>query len=211
MKTTCRWWLPAVAGLALALTTVPSALAACGQPATKGHPASWDVLPGGTQLTMAAFGGNFRNAGEEVDPIVGMWHVTFTAQGNGKEGPPDKTPIDNAIIVWHSDKTEIMNSARPAQDGNFCLGVWESLGGCKYKLSHIAWLSNDTTNAPEGIGKPQGPTHFMEEVMLSEDGKSYSGTFTLDAYDTSFNPVQHIVGVIKGTRITTSTTIEDLM
>ena len=108
---------------------------------------------------MAGFGGNFRNAGEEVDPIVGMWHVTFTAQGNGKEGPPDKTPIDNAIIVWHSDKTEIMNSARPAQDGNFCLGVWESLGGCKYKLSHIAWLSNDTTNAPEGIGKP-GPDSF---------------------------------------------------
>ena len=125
--------------------------------------------------------GNFRTVGEELDPIVGMWHVTFTAQGNGKDGPPDKTPIDNAMVVWHSDKTEIMNSARPPQDGNFCLGVWESLGGCKYKLSHIAWAGYDTTNAPEGIGKPAGPTHIVEEVELSPDGKSYSGTFTLDA------------------------------
>jgi hypothetical protein len=54
--------------------------------------------------------------------IVGMWHVTFTAKGNS-EGPPDNTPIDNAVVVWHSDRTEIMNSGRPAQDGDFCLGV----------------------------------------------------------------------------------------
>jgi hypothetical protein len=47
-------------------------------------------------------------------------------------------------------------------------------------------------------------------VMLSEDGKSYSGTFTLTAYNTSFKSVQTIVGVIKGTRVTTSTTIEEL-
>jgi hypothetical protein len=212
MKTTGRWWLTAVGGLALTLTTVPNALAKCGQPAKMGHPASWDVPSGRAQLTRAAFGSNFRDVGEQLDPIVGMWHVTFTAQGNGTAGPPDKTPIDNALVVWHSDKTEIMNSARPAQDGDFCLGVWEAMGGCKYKLNHIAWLGgSDTTNAPEGIGKPQGPTHIVEEVMLSEDGKSYTGTFTLDAYDTSFNVVQHIVGVMKGTRITTSTTIDSLM
>jgi hypothetical protein len=57
---------------------------------------------------------------------------------------------------------------------------------------------------------PQGPTHIVEEVMLSEDGKSYTGTFTLTAYNTSFKSVQTIVGVIKGTRVTTSTTIEEL-
>ena len=210
MNWTYRWWLPAIGGLALALMTVPNALAKCGQPAQMGHPASFDVPSGPAQLTRAAFGGNFRTVGEEVDPIVGMWHVIFTAEGNGKDGPPDNTPIDNATVVWHSDKTEIMNSGRPAQDGDFCLGVWEALGGCKYKLSHIAWAGNDTTNAPEGIGMPQGPTHIVEEVMLSEDGKSYSGTFTLTAYNTSFKSVQTIVGVIKGTRVTTSTTIEEL-
>ncbi len=137
--------------------------------------------------------------------------MIFTAEGNGKDGPPDKTPIDNAIAIWHSDKTEIMNSGRPAQDGDFCLGVWESLGGCKYKLSHFAWGGNDTTNAPEGVGKPLAASHIVEELTLSEDGKSFSGTFTLDAYDTSFNSAAHIVGVIKGTRVTVSTTIEQLM
>jgi hypothetical protein len=209
MKTTGKWWLPAMAGLALALMTVPNALATCGQPATKEHPASWDVSPGGAQLT-AALGGNFRTVGEEVEPIVGMWHVTFTAQGNGSAGPPDKTPIDNAMIVWHADHTEIMNSGRPPQDGSFCMGVWEAVGKCQYKLNHIAWAGYDTTNAPEGIGKPTGPTIIVEEVTVSPDGKSYSGTFTLEAYDTSYNATT-IVGVIKGTRVTTSTTIDNLM
>jgi hypothetical protein len=139
-----------------------------------------------------------------------MWHVTFTAEGNNP-GPPDNTPIDNAVVVWHSDRTEIMNSGRPAQDGDFCMGVWEEVGRCKYKLNHFAWAGNDTTNAPGGIGNPQGPTRITEEVTLSEDGKQYSGTFTLDAYDTSFNLTTHIVGVIKGTRITMGTTVNDLM
>jgi hypothetical protein len=44
---------------------------------------------------------------------------------------------------------------------------------------------NDTTNAPEGIGKPLAATHIVEKVMSNADGKSFSGTFTLDAYDTS--------------------------
>jgi hypothetical protein len=210
MKTTCRWWLPAVAGLALGLTTVPGALAQCATPAKAGHPASWNVPAGGAHLTRAAFRGNFREVGEEMPSIVGMWHVVFTAKGNGSAGPPDGTPIDNAVSVWHSDRTEIMNSGRPPQDGNFCLGTWEDVGNCQYKLNHFA-LGYDTTNAPEGIGKPAGPTRIVEEVTVSSDGKSFTGTFTLDAYDTSFNNVTHIVGTLKGTRITVSSTIDDLM
>ena len=68
--------------------------------------ANFDPLQPGSVLMVA----------EEDDPIVGMWHVTFTAQGN-TGGPPDGTPIDNALATWHSDRTEIMNSARPPQDG----------------------------------------------------------------------------------------------
>jgi hypothetical protein len=48
-------------------------------------------------------------------------------------------------------------------------------------------------------------------VKVCPDGKSYSGTFTLDAYDTSFNLTTHIVGVLNGTRITMGTTVNDLM
>lgn len=138
------------------------------------------------------------------DSIVGMWHVILTAKGNA-EGPPDGTPLDNALAVWHSDKTEIMNSARPPQDGNFCMGVWEKTGRSTYKLNHFAWLGNDTANAPSGIGNPSGPTHIVQNVTLSRDGNHYSGTFAVDVYDTSNNVVAHVVGVLSATRITVNT------
>jgi hypothetical protein len=198
--------VPTLVALAGLLLVAAGASASCGSFSQVGagklaHPASWDTQSGNAQLTQID---------EPRALIVGMWHVTFTAEGNNP-GPPDNTPIDNAVVVWHSDRTEIMNSGRPAQDGDFCMGVWEEVGRCKYKLNHFAWAGNDTTNAPGGIGNPQGPTRITEEVTLSEDGKQYSGTFTLDAYDTSFNLTTHIVGVIKGTRITMGTTVNDLM
>jgi hypothetical protein len=147
---------------------------------------------------------------DDSDPIVGMWHVTFTAQGN-ESGPPDGTPLDNALITWHSDGTELQNSARPPQDGNLCMGVWKKTGKNSYKLNHIVWFGNDTANAPTGIGNPTGPARFFEEVTLSPDKKHYTGTFTLDAYDTSGTQVAHILGVIAATRITLDTTIPDLL
>jgi hypothetical protein len=139
---------------------------------------------------------------------VGFWKVTFTAEGN-KEGPPDDTPIDSGYVQWHSDGTEIMNSGRPAQDGNICLGVWEKTGRSKYKLNHFA-TGNDTANAPSGIGNPAGPTQIVEDVVLSRDGNHYAGTFTLDAYDTSNALVAHIVGVITATRITINTPVSSV-
>src|SRR5215470_10221579 len=69
------------------------------------------ALPSGTLLLAA----------DDADPVVGMWHVTFTAEGNNP-GPPDGVTIDNALVTVHSDGTEIMNSGRPAQDGQFCMG-----------------------------------------------------------------------------------------
>jgi hypothetical protein len=70
-----------------------------------------------------------------------------------KEGPPDDTPIDSGYVQWHSDGTEIMNSGRPPQNGDFCLGVWEKTGRSRYKLNHFA-LGNviDPTN-PTAIGR----------------------------------------------------------
>ena len=147
---------------------------------------------------------------DSSDPIVGMWHVTLTAQGN-EVGPPDGTPIDNALVTWHSDGTEIMNSARPPQDGDFCMGIWKKTGKSTYKVNHFAWFSNDTANAPSGIGNPTGPGRLFEEVTLSPDGKHYTGKFSADAYDTSGNLVAHVVGVIAATRITLDTTVPDLL
>src|SRR5262249_12865259 len=147
---------------------------------------------------------------DSTDPIVGMWHVTFTAQGN-EIGPPDGTPIDNALVTWHSDGTELMNSARPPQDGDFCMGVWKKAGKNTYKLNHFAWFANDTANAPSGIGNATGSTRLFGEVSLRPDKKHYTGTFMLDAYDTAGTQIAHIVGVIAGTRITLHTTVPDLL
>ena len=203
MRISGRKFVPAAGALAFAIM-VPHIQAQCGrQPAKLAHPASYRLQEGGARLLRTG-------SEEDAAPIVGMWHVTFTAEGNNP-GPPDGAPIDNAIVVWHSDKTEIMNSGRPPQDGDFCLGVWEQTGKHTYKLNHFAWLANDTTNAPSGIGNPSGPTHIVEEVTLGEDGKTFTGKFTLDAYDTSGNVTAHILGVLKGTRITMSTTVGDLL
>jgi len=196
-----------VLGLAFASVCLfaVNASAACGDSSKYGaalHRQSWQGLgfSSGSLLTVA----------DPADPIVGLWHVTFTAQGN-EAGPPDGTPIDNALVTWHSDGTELMNSARPPQDGNFCMGVWKKTGTNKYKLSHIPWLGNDTANAPSGIGNPTGPARFLEEITLSADGNHYTGRFTLDAYDALGHPVAHIVGVVAGTRITLNTTVPDLL
>ena len=118
--------------------------------------------------------------------------------------------IDDAIAVWHKDGTEIMNSSRPAQDGNFCLGVWAKTGKSKYHLNHIPWAGNDPTNAPYGIGNPQAGVQLIEHVTLSPDGNSYSGTFTLTAYDSNKQPSVTFTGVLTAKRITTNTSITEL-
>jgi hypothetical protein len=135
---------------------------------------------------------------DDEDSIVGFWRVNFTAKGN--PDIPDGAPIDSAYIQWHADRTELMNSGRPPQDGNFCMGVWEKVGRSKYVLNHFA-IGNDTN------GNPQGPTQIQETVWLSPDGNSYAGTFVLNAYDLSHNNTARILGVITATRITVKTPV----
>ena len=148
------------------------------------------------------------NDGGRERSIVGMWHVKFTAQT--MNGQPFAAVIDNAVAVWHKDGTEIMNSSRPAQDGNFCLGVWARTGDHTYHLNHIPWQGNDPTNAP-GIGNPQGGAQIIEDVVLDKDGDAYSGSFTLTAYDPAGNVEVSFTGVIAATRITPDTPFSDLL
>jgi hypothetical protein len=190
------------AGLGLILMgAFLTAAAQCGTPTGKFHKQAWRMGDPAALLTQAA---------DTAEPIVGMWHVTFTAEGNSG-GPPDGTPIDNALIVWHSDGTEIMNSMRPPQDGNFCMGVWKKVGPGQYRVNHFAWFANDTTNAPSGIGNPVGPTRIIETVTLSADGNCFSGTFWLRATDTTGKPTATVIGTIAGTRVTLETTIPELL
>jgi hypothetical protein len=126
--------------------------------------------------------------------IVGMWKVQFVSEGTN--GIPDGTMIDSAYAQWHSDGTEIMNSGRPPITSSFCLGVWKRTGESTYKLNHFA-LSWD----PSGTVFV-GPANIRENVTLNALGNSFSGTFTIDQFDTDGNTLAHIVGKITAQRVT---------
>jgi hypothetical protein len=205
MRTSIRRLVPALGALVFAGAMIPSALAQCGMPTKLAKPAAWHPQMGGAQV--------IRTGYEEEGPsIVGMWHVIFTAKTSDGKDIPD-TVIDDALAVWHPDKTEIMNSMRPPQDGNFCLGVWEQIGKSKYYLNHFPWFANQFPNETNnGIGTPVGPTHITETVTLGPDCDHFSGTFTLDAYDTTGKIIlQSFTGVLSADRVTTKTTVPDLL
>jgi hypothetical protein len=126
--------------------------------------------------------------------IVGMWKVQFVSEGT--TGIPDGTVIDSAYAQWHSDGTEIMNSGRPPITSSFCLGVWKRTGESTYKLNHFA-LSWDPTGTVF-----VGPANIREDVTLDDQGNSFSGTFTIDQFDTNGNTLAHIVGKITAQRVT---------
>jgi hypothetical protein len=212
--TSKRSFTIAASMFALALSFMPNAIAQCGLPAKLVHPANWHPQSGQAALMEAALTSDESGRmSADAASIVGMWHVTFTAKTMNGSSIGD-TVIDDALVVWHRDKTEIMNSARPPQDGNFCMGVWERVGNSnKYKLNHFARGNEYAPGTPNGVvGDPAGPTHIVEYVTLSHDGDHFSGTFTLDAYDTSGKNIStSFTGAITATRITMATTVGDLL
>jgi hypothetical protein len=106
----------AMVAVGFALLAAPKANAECGnvpglKPSSSVVPQSWES---GSQLNGASL---LLVSNHHDDAIVGFWKVAFTARGNSDI--PDGAPIDSALVVWHNDGTEIMNSGRPPQDGNF--------------------------------------------------------------------------------------------
>jgi hypothetical protein len=137
------------------------------------------------------------------NPIVGFWKVDMASKGN--DGIPDGAVLDSGLQQWHSDGTEIHNSgARPPVTQSFCLGVWEQTGPSHYKLNHFAISWN-----PDGT--PLGLANIREDITLSRDHNTFSGTFTIDQYNTGGNLQVHLQGQITGKRITMSTTVNDLL
>jgi len=152
------------------------------------HRQAWRGIRAGQMAPLLV--SEFEEAGE---PIVGFWKVTFTSEGT--DGIPDGTVIDSAYAQWHSDGTEIMNSARPPVTQSFCLGVWKRVNGRRYELNHfaISWDPN---------GNLVGPANIREEVILEEGKERFSGTFTIDQFDQAGNTLAHLTGVLEGKRIT---------
>lgn len=202
MKTRFRITLTGTLAILVLGMTVSTATAQCGL--FEWHKTGAIETPawqGPSRLTPASLS---RAAGEKGsdDRIVGFWKVKFVSEGNS--GIPDGTVIDNGFVQWHGDGTEIMNSSRPPATGNFCLGVWQRSGPSSYGLNHFA-LSSD----PDG--NLIGPAQIREQITLEHGGDRYEGTFTIDQYDVSGNPLAHLAGRVTATRITVDTPVADVL
>jgi hypothetical protein len=83
--------------------------------------------------------------------------------------------------------------------------VWDNVGPLRYKLNHFAlsWDSSGTVLV--------GPANIREDITLSHDHNSFSGTFRIDQYDQQGTRLAHIAGQIEGKRITMNTTINDVL
>jgi hypothetical protein len=169
----------AVAGLMFA---VASANAACGILTGLGSKTPM-------KMPMLAQAENAQGSGYS-DSIVGLWHVIYTTSGGALFG--------NTFDTWHSDGTEFENTFLPPEVGNICYGVWKQTGRT-IRLHHIGW-----TFTPGPMPGTATGTFTLDEInSVSFDGKSYSGSFTFQAYD--INGVAQggpVTGSIAATRIT---------
>ncbi len=134
--------------------------------------------------------------------MVGFWKTQFISKGNTGHNPsiPDGALIDFGLTQWHSDGTEILNSAG-IPNGGFCLGVWGQTGYLTYELNHFPIAFNPTTGAIANF------INLKEQDTLSPSGDSYVGTFTEDFYDTKGNHVDHLAGVVSATRLTVDSSL----
>jgi hypothetical protein len=209
----------AIALIGLSAAAVTHQASACGLNLVKSANGQWKIAPPAKVLASPAKM-MFRAAGpqsrtrtipnplQSLEPIAGLYEVTMTAKGNGPTGLPDGAPVDHAYVAWHADGNEIMNSGRPAADANFCMGTWAQTGSRTYTLKHfmLSWTQNVGADGVAVDNTFVGPASIQETITLSKDGGSYTGSFVLTQYDTSYNIILPggipIKGTVTGTRKT---------
>jgi hypothetical protein len=116
--------------------------------------------------------------------IVGLWFIQFSSGGY---------IVDQAFDVWHSDGTEILNDYTNPIEDNVCLGVWTQTGQT-YKLKHPSWTFDTSGNLT-------GTAIIGETVTVDAESNTFSGTYTIDLFDTSGNPVGQYNGTVKAARV----------
>jgi hypothetical protein len=118
--------------------------------------------------------------------IVGLWHVTYTA---------DFGLFYEAYDQWHSDKTELENADVSPIEGNICMGAWKKVGPRTVQLNHVGWGFDAT-------GNPNGTFTIHETNTVSSDGMSYRGTFEYKFFLPDGTLDTDITGTLAATRIT---------
>lgn len=193
-------------GSGVLLTLLASnASAGCGDLAQLRGPFQM-ATPAGTLRTLSSAAATAKASNESGSSpsIVGMWKIQFISQGNSAGTPaiPDGAVVDFGYTQMHSDGTEMMNSgAHEPSSQNFCMGVWGRTGFLSYELNHFALSYNSLT------GQLANYVNIREQLTLSPSGDSFTGTFTIDIYDTSQNHLDHITGNVTATRVTVDSTV----
>ena len=184
MKFSYRTLAATFGALILALLCAPVSRGQCGSYQKMSFHSSVFGQP--AVLTQA---GLTNDARYREPSIVGFWHIKMSIGVN---------VIDAGTQQWHSDGTEVIDSGgRSPLIGNVCFGVWKQIGERRYKLNHRGIGFDSAGSAVNGVDS------IIFDVKLSRDGNSYSGTFTIFAFDTDGNPMGPAVkGTASGTRIT---------
>jgi hypothetical protein len=131
-----------------------------------------------------------QDEGNWQPSIVGLWYVVYTQS--------DGSPFNQTFKMWHADGIEFENALLPPSSGDICYGVWKQTGHRSVKLHHIGiiWGSDNKIAATFTVD---------EENTVSEDGKSYSGSFTFSQFDPSGTPGPVIKGTTAAKRVTFKT------
>ena len=185
MKQAVKLVVLLLASTTMGILSSQTAAAQCGGLA---HKTSLPAAPGRSLFHTAALTDEPDNRwSEHLEPIVGLWKITFTDKG--------KDYTDTGYAAWHSDFTEFQNSQRAPSTGAVCQGVWVKVGYATYRLNHFALAYNDSTTLTNII-------RIREEVTVSRSRKTFSGVFITDVYDTSHNLQVEFKGPITGRRVT---------
>lgn len=178
---------------------VSNAVAGCGDLASLQGPlklADPDVVAGALAPRLESANPDQRS-GQSSASIVGMWKVQLISKGNTGHNPsiPDGALIDFGYTQYHSDGTEIQNSAG-VPGGGFCLGVWGQTGYLTFELNHFPIAFSATSGAVSNY------INIREQNTLSPSGDSFTGTFTEYVYDPKGNKVDQLTGTVVATRLT---------
>ena len=183
MKNALRSRLLRCAPIALAALTVVAtgkANAACG-PQIGSRVGVLTKMPFLAQPQPLSKGDPTRN-----NPIVGLWHVTYTSGGQ---------LFLETFDQWHNDGTEVESANAVPTEGNVCFGVWKKTGPRTVQLSHIGWNF-------DASGNPIGTFTIEESNTVARRGATYQGTFDFKVYDPDGNMVFEASGTQTATRIT---------
>jgi len=125
-----------------------------------------------------------RGGGSSVAGVQGLWQVNYISGGQ---------TVDMAFEVFHSDGTEMINDITPPAEGNVCLGVYVQSDRTTYKLTHPAWTF-------DASGNFTGTSMFSETITMT-NADNFTGSYTLNYFDTNANPVGTYNGTFTATRI----------